>query len=138
MLVAAERGVGGAFNTVSRFGRTTMGELLATVVKTVGSDAELVWTPPEVIEEAGIGPSVELPIWLPDDAEYGGLSDGDVFRRPQRQGSPADRSRRRSPTPGPGSKRRATRIFERTGPRSGSTPPRRSRRSTGWSEDCDG
>jgi 2'-hydroxyisoflavone reductase len=78
MLVAAERGVGGAFNTVSRFGHTTMGELLATAVKTVGSDAELVWTPPEVIEEAGIGPWVELPIWLPDNAEFGGLSNGDV------------------------------------------------------------
>ena len=78
MLVAAERGLGGAFNTVSRSGHTTMGELLATAVRTVGSDAELVWAPPEVIEEAGIGPWVELPIWLPDDDEYGGMHNGDV------------------------------------------------------------
>ncbi|MFJ2031854.1 NAD-dependent epimerase/dehydratase family protein [Streptosporangium sp. NPDC087985] len=78
MLTAAERGIGGAFNTVSHPGHTTMGELLETAVKVIGSDAELVWTAPEVIEEAGISPWVELPIWLPDDAEYGGLHSGDV------------------------------------------------------------
>ncbi|GAA3092590.1 hypothetical protein GCM10010485_33520 [Streptosporangium carneum] len=78
MLAAAERGLGGAFNTVSRPGHTTMGELLDEAVKTTGSDAELVWVAPEALEEAGIGPWVELPIWAPDDAEYGGMHNGDV------------------------------------------------------------
>ncbi|MEV7908264.1 NAD-dependent epimerase/dehydratase family protein, partial [Streptomyces anulatus] len=78
MLGAAERGVGGAFNAVSRPGHTTMGELLGEAVRATGSAAELVWAAPEVIEEAGIGPWVELPIWVPDDAEYGGMHNGDV------------------------------------------------------------
>ncbi|WP_433246193.1 NAD-dependent epimerase/dehydratase family protein [Streptosporangium sp. CA-135522] len=78
MLAAAERGVGGAFNAVSHPGHTTMGELLDTAVKVIGSDAELVWTAPEVIAEAGISPWTELPIWVPDDAEYGGMHNGDV------------------------------------------------------------
>lgn len=78
MLAAAERGLGGAFNTVSRPGHCTMGSLLETAVRVTGSDAELVWVSPEVIEEAGISPWIELPIWLPQDEEYGGMHDADV------------------------------------------------------------
>jgi 2'-hydroxyisoflavone reductase len=78
MLSAAERGIGGAFNTVGEPGRHTMGDLLETVVGVTGSGAELVWVVPEVIAEAGIRPWIELPIWLPDDEEYGGMHDADV------------------------------------------------------------
>lgn len=78
MLLAAERGVGGAFNTVSRPGHTTMGELLETAVAVVGSDARLVWLSPEEIEEAEIGAWVELPVWLPPTGDYAGLHRGDV------------------------------------------------------------
>ena len=78
MLSAAERGLGGTFNAVSRAGHTTMGELLDTTVEVTGSDAELVWVTPEVIEKAGISGWIELPIWLPQNAEYGGLHTGDV------------------------------------------------------------
>jgi nucleoside-diphosphate-sugar epimerase len=78
MLSAAERGTGGAFNTVSRPGHCTMGELLESAVRVTGSDAALVWVSPDVIEEAGISPWIELPIWLPQDEEYGGMHDGDV------------------------------------------------------------
>ena len=78
MLSAAERGIGGAFNTVGRPGYCTMGELLDAAVKVTGSDAELVWASPDVIEEAGISPWIELPIWLPQDDEYGGMQDADV------------------------------------------------------------
>jgi nucleoside-diphosphate-sugar epimerase len=78
MLSAAERGLGGAFNTVSRPGHCTMGSLLATAVRVTRSDAELVWVSPSVIEEAGISPWIELPIWLPQDEEYGGMHDADV------------------------------------------------------------
>lgn len=78
MLAAAERAVGGAFNTVSRPGHTTMGELLETAKTVVGSPAELVWAPAELIEEAGITPWVEMPVWVPRGGEYAGLHDGDV------------------------------------------------------------
>lgn len=78
MLSAAEEGLGGTFNTVSRPGHTTMGELLDTAIAVTGADAELVWAAPQTIDKAGISPWIELPIWLPDDEEYGGMHDGDV------------------------------------------------------------
>jgi 2'-hydroxyisoflavone reductase len=78
MLAAAERGLGGVFNTVSRPGHTSMGELLAEAVRVTGSAAELVWVPEQVIADAGISPWTELPIWLPRDLEFEGLHSGDV------------------------------------------------------------
>lgn len=78
LLSMGERGAGGAFNTVSRAGHATMGSLLGAAVAVTGSGAELVWVPGGVIEAAGIAPWTEVPIWLPDDAEHGGMHDGDV------------------------------------------------------------
>jgi 2'-hydroxyisoflavone reductase len=78
MLSAADRGVGGAFNAASRRGHATMASLLQAARKVTGSRARLVWTPPEVIEAAGIQPWTELPAWVPPTAEYAGLHDGDV------------------------------------------------------------
>jgi 2'-hydroxyisoflavone reductase len=78
MLTAADRGLGGTFNTVSRSGHTTMGRLLETAVAVTGSNAELVWATPGQIEQAGIGAWTELPIWLPPDSEHIGLHLGDV------------------------------------------------------------
>lgn len=78
LLTAAEHGVGGAFNTVSPPGHTTMGELLDTVRLVTGDRAEFVWLSPTVIEEAGVSPWTELPIWLPPEGEMAGLHAGDV------------------------------------------------------------
>lgn len=78
LLTSAARGLGGAFDTVSEPGHTTMGELLETAVRVTGSDAELVWVPAGEIAEAGISPWTELPVWLPEDSEAAGLLDGDV------------------------------------------------------------
>ncbi len=78
MLHAADRGVTGAFNAVSQPGQATMQSLLAAAVAATGSDARLVWTPPEVIEKAGIAPWTELPVWVPPGEEYAGLHSGDV------------------------------------------------------------
>lgn len=78
LLTAAGRRLGGAFDTVSEPGHTTMGELLETAVRVTGSDAELVWVPAEEIAAAGIRPWTELPAWMPEDDEDSGLLDGDV------------------------------------------------------------
>lgn len=80
MLTAADRGIGGAFNSVSQPGHATMGSLLAAAVAAIGSDARLVWAPPEVIEAAGIEGWIELPVWLPPEGEAAGLHTGDVSR----------------------------------------------------------
>jgi 2'-hydroxyisoflavone reductase len=78
ILLMAERGLGGAFNAVSVPGHTSMGELLETALAVTGSSAELVWVPPSIIEQAGIGAWTELPIWVPPDGELAGLHAGDV------------------------------------------------------------
>jgi 2'-hydroxyisoflavone reductase len=78
MLHAADAGVSGAFNTVSQPGHATMASLLEAAVEVTGSSARLVWTPPEVIEAAGIQPWTELPIWLPPEDESAGMHAGDV------------------------------------------------------------
>jgi len=78
MLSAADRGLGGAYNAVSRPGQATMASLLEAARDATGSRASLVWVSPEVIEAAGIEPWTELPIWAPPDGELASLHDGDV------------------------------------------------------------
>jgi 2'-hydroxyisoflavone reductase len=78
MLSAADRGLGGAFNTVSRRGHATMAALLEAAREVTGSRARLVWVSPEVIETAGIEPWIELPVWVPPSGEYVGIHDSDV------------------------------------------------------------
>jgi len=78
MLTAADRGIGGAFNTVSQPGHATMAGLLDAAVRVTGSGARLVWVAPEVIEAAGIEGWTELPVWVPPTGEAAGLHDGDV------------------------------------------------------------
>jgi 2'-hydroxyisoflavone reductase len=83
LLHAADRGIDGAFNAVSQPGHATMESLLTAAVAAVsatngGRAANLVWVSPKVIEDAGIEPWTELPVWLPPDGELASLHDGDV------------------------------------------------------------
>jgi len=78
LLHAADEGISGTFDTVSRPGHATMGSLLESAVTVAGSQARLVWVPPEVIEAAGIKPWTELPVWVPPNSELSGLHASDV------------------------------------------------------------
>jgi nucleoside-diphosphate-sugar epimerase len=78
MLSGADRGLAGAFNTVSRPGHTTMGELLTVAAHVVGGAAELVWVSPQTIAAAGVSAWTELPIWMPPSGELAALHDVDV------------------------------------------------------------
>lgn len=78
LLSAADRGLGGPFNTVSRRGHATMATLLEAGREVTGGKASLVWVTPAVIEAAGIEPWTELPVWVPPTGEYAGLHDSDV------------------------------------------------------------
>ncbi|MFF0016122.1 SDR family oxidoreductase [Streptomyces sp. NPDC005374] len=65
VLGAAVAGLNGPYNLVSPRGHTTTGELLDACVAVTGSTAELRWTDPDIVLDAGIGPWTELPIWVP-------------------------------------------------------------------------
>ncbi|MBO1756175.1 NAD-dependent epimerase/dehydratase family protein [Allobranchiibius sp. CTAmp26] len=78
LLDASARGVTGAYNTVSRPGHTTIGELLDLCREATGSRADLVWVTPEDVAAAGVQPWTELPIWLPPSGEYAGLHAADA------------------------------------------------------------
>ncbi|WP_149260503.1 NAD-dependent epimerase/dehydratase family protein [Actinomadura sp. K4S16] len=79
-LNAVEQGLGGPYDLVSPPGHTTMDELLQACVDVTGSDANLVWTAPETILEAGIRPWMDLPVWLPPGEDYDTLHKGNVTK----------------------------------------------------------
>ncbi|MFC8449779.1 NAD-dependent epimerase/dehydratase family protein [Kitasatospora sp. NPDC057223] len=79
-LDASARGLGGAYNLVSRPGHTTMAGLLEACIRATGSDADLRWSDPQRIVDAGIEPWTDLPVWLPPGELYDSLHQGDVSR----------------------------------------------------------
>ncbi|MEV5157930.1 NAD-dependent epimerase/dehydratase family protein [Streptomyces sp. NPDC053728] len=80
LLDAAADGLSGAFNTVSRPGHATMGELLDACVRVTGSRARLRWTDPALLLAAGVEPWTDLPVWLPAGELYDTLHQGDVTK----------------------------------------------------------
>lgn len=80
LLEAIERGLGGAYNTVSPSGHTTMGELLESCARVTGGRADLRWTAPEAVLAAGIEPWTELPIWLPPGELHDALHRGNTAK----------------------------------------------------------
>jgi nucleoside-diphosphate-sugar epimerase len=81
ILGAVEQELSGPYNLTSPQGHTTMGELLDACAATVGGDAELRWTEPEVILEAGIEPWTQLPAGVPPGSDmHDALPSADVSR----------------------------------------------------------
>ncbi|MDX2678629.1 NAD-dependent epimerase/dehydratase family protein [Streptomyces sp. NY05-11A] len=81
ILGAIERELRGPYNLMSRQGHATMGELLEACVKATGSSAELRWTAPEIVLDAGIAPWTELPVWVPPGTDmHDALHAADVSR----------------------------------------------------------
>ncbi|CUW28026.1 NAD-dependent epimerase/dehydratase family protein [Streptomyces reticuli] len=79
LLGALERGLSGPYDLVSPPGHTTMGELLQACLRVTGADAELRWTDPEPILQAGIEPWTQLPVWVPPGSEmYDAVHGADV------------------------------------------------------------
>jgi 2'-hydroxyisoflavone reductase len=71
--MAAERRTG-TFNATGPDYKLEMGQLLEAC-KAVGVDAELIWVSEDFLEEHGVEPFAELPLWVP--REYAGLLDVD-------------------------------------------------------------
>nr|WSZ95688.1 NAD-dependent epimerase/dehydratase family protein [Streptomyces sp. NBC_00857] len=79
-LDAVRTGLDGPYNLVSPPGHTTMGELLDSCVRVTRSDAELRWTDPDPILDAGIEPWSDLPIWLPPGELHDTMHGSDVSK----------------------------------------------------------
>ncbi|TXS45166.1 SDR family oxidoreductase [Streptomyces sp. uw30] len=81
ILGAVERELSGPYTLVGPQGLATMGTLLDACVRTTGSAAELRWTEPEVILDAGIEPWTQLPVWVPSGSDmHDALHSADVSR----------------------------------------------------------
>ncbi|MFF7529616.1 NAD-dependent epimerase/dehydratase family protein [Streptomyces bobili] len=81
ILGAVEQGLSGPFNLISPQGHATMGELLEACVRVTGGPAELRWTAPETVLDAGIEPWTQLPVWVPPGSDmHDALHSADVSR----------------------------------------------------------
>ncbi|MEV0169557.1 NAD-dependent epimerase/dehydratase family protein [Streptomyces sp. NPDC050803] len=81
ILGAAEQGHSGPYNVTGASGHATMGTLLDACAAVTGGRAELRWTDPEVILDAGIEPWVQLPVWVPPGSDmHDALHNCDVSR----------------------------------------------------------
>jgi nucleoside-diphosphate-sugar epimerase len=81
ILDAVERATSGPYNLVGPPGHATMGSLLDACAAVTGGRAELRWTDPEPILDAGIEPWVHLPVWLPPGSDgHTALHSADVSR----------------------------------------------------------
>jgi 2'-hydroxyisoflavone reductase len=74
-----ERDVDGTFNATGPQPPLTMERVLEECRRVAGSDARLVWAPPDRLVEHGVGEWMELPLWLADPA-YAGMLAVDVSR----------------------------------------------------------
>jgi 2'-hydroxyisoflavone reductase len=78
-LKLVEDGAAGAFNATGPAEPLTLEAVLEECRRVSGSDTELVWLPPEWLQEREVAPWMELPLWLPGD-EYAGFQRIDVSR----------------------------------------------------------
>ena len=111
----AEQRIVGDFNA-SGEPRLTMGQLLETCRAVSGSEAELVWMGDEFLLGEGVGPWMELPLWL-EPAEVR-LPPGRRLARRRRRACASGRWRRRWPTHSRGRGRTVRRRRSRAGWRS--------------------
>ncbi|MFJ8080729.1 SDR family oxidoreductase [Streptomyces sp. NPDC096205] len=80
-LGAVERELSGPYNLISPQGHATMGALLEACRNVTGGTAELRWTDPSVVLDAGIEPWTQLPVWVPPDTDlHEALHRADVSR----------------------------------------------------------
>lgn len=81
ILGAVERELSGAYNLMGPQGHATMGGFLDACVNVAGGAAELRWTSPEAVLDAGIRPWTQLPVWVPPGTDmHNALYRADVSR----------------------------------------------------------
>ena len=63
----------GVYNATGPDYPLTMGQVLQECKTVSGSDARFVWVDQQFLLDAGVAPWSELPLWIPDDPEGGGV-----------------------------------------------------------------
>jgi 2'-hydroxyisoflavone reductase len=76
----AEAGTTGVFNVNGPAGVLTMAEVIDACREAAGSEARPVWVPDEFLLEAGVGPWMELPLWIPENEGMAGFFSVDCSR----------------------------------------------------------
>lgn len=69
---------GGAFNATGPIEATTIGAVLNRLMELAPAGTELVPLSDEVLLEHGVGPWMELPLWLPESANSDGMMKADL------------------------------------------------------------
>jgi 2'-hydroxyisoflavone reductase len=83
MVTLAERDVAGTYNAVSPRGEFTMEGFVDALLQCAARDGvgpTPVWIEPDILKKSGVEPWTELPLWLPDEPEYGGFFSVDDLR----------------------------------------------------------
>ena len=80
MLRVAEAGGQGAYNATGPERVLTMREVLETCRDVAATAAEFTWIPDEWLLEAGAGPWLELPLWVPENERFAGFMEVDCRR----------------------------------------------------------
>ncbi|MFD1661215.1 NAD-dependent epimerase/dehydratase family protein [Streptomyces caeni] len=81
ILGAVTQGLSGPCNLMGPQGHATMGGLLEACVDVTGAAAELRWTTPEAVLDAGVEPWTQLPVWVPPGSDlHDALHAADVSR----------------------------------------------------------
>ena len=74
MVAMAERGEGGVYNA------TGTGIPFGELIEAIPGDAEIVWADPEWLEEQGVEPWTDLPLWVGSDPGWAGFQRVDVSK----------------------------------------------------------
>ncbi|MBV9102439.1 MAG: NAD-dependent epimerase/dehydratase family protein [Candidatus Eremiobacteraeota bacterium] len=75
---AIERGTRGPFNVTGRPRATTMSNVVDACRRSARHDSEVVWVDEEFLVLHGVGPWVELPLWIPSSAGLPGFTNASV------------------------------------------------------------
>ncbi|MCJ1309696.1 hypothetical protein MMC25_003356 [Agyrium rufum] len=70
VLDAAEKCLGGVYNTLSRPAHIMMSDFLDTINAITGGNADLIWKDPETILKSNVAPWSDLPGWLPPGRDH--------------------------------------------------------------------
>jgi len=70
MLKMTEDGVNGDYNATGPAGELSMKAFLETVNQALGSKATLNWVPSDFLQSHGVGPWMEMPLWLGSDEAH--------------------------------------------------------------------